>query len=144
MSFYPQPLLLYRRRSTTGSTLSYPLLNILGFTAYTLSTSLLLFSPLIRSQYASRNLTSQEPTVRGNDVAFAGHALVCSLVTASMYVKKIWDFEQGRGKRLGRGTVGIAGGCAVGVLWVVGRVLLGGDKGGWEWIDVVSEFQPGS
>jgi len=61
-----------------------------------------------------------------------------------MYVKKIWDFEQGRGKRLGRGTVGIAGGCAVGVLWVVGRVLLGGDKGGWEWIDVVSEFQPGS
>lgn len=73
-------------------------------------------------------------------MAFAGHALACSLVVSSMYVRRVWGFEQGGGKRVGRGTVGIAAGALVGVFWVVGRVLLGGGKGGWEWIDVVGGF----
>jgi cystinosin len=30
LSFYPQPLLNYRRRSTTGTTIDFPFLNCLG------------------------------------------------------------------------------------------------------------------
>lgn len=59
-------------------------------------------------------------------------------------MRRLWGFEQGRGKRVERGTVGIAAGAAIGVLWVVGRVLLGGGKRRWEWIDVVSGFQSGT
>ena len=101
-------------------------------------------------------------TVRGNDVAFAIHALVLSAVTLSMFWERLWGLEQG-GKRAG--TVGravwvIVGGSAVGVAWCVVQVLVegGADGGGvgkagkgekvgvegrWEWIDVVSPHEKG-
>ncbi|MCJ1380318.1 cysteine protease [Xylographa soralifera] len=144
LSFYPQPLLNLRRGSTTGSTIDYVIVNVLGFTVYTLSNSALLFSSHIRAQYAARNPISPEPTVRVNDVVFGAHAIVLSVVTLSMFWGRLWGLEQGGrlGRwRLSKGAAGIMVGVVVGVGWALVRVLAdedGARKGRWEWIDVVS------
>lgn len=39
LSFYPQPLLNLRRRSTSGLTPDFPMLNVFGFSCFTTSTA---------------------------------------------------------------------------------------------------------
>ena len=146
LSCYPQAILNVRRRSTVGANPSLPTINALGFFAYFISTTSMYFSPLIRDQYASRNPASPVPTVRANDVAFAGHALILSFVLLSTFSTSIWGFDQGRienGWRVGKGIVGVMLACVVGVASMVGLVLVKGRDGGrdpdsFAWIDVVS------
>ena len=140
-SFYPQPLLNISRRSTHGTTPAFPTLNVLGFLCYTTSTLLFYYSPLIQSQYRTRN-NGEDNTVRANDVAFAMHALVLCVLTWSQFWTYLWGFER-RKVRLGKGVWGIVVGCVIGVAWVVGMVKKKGLDGGndaysWAWIDVVS------
>lgn len=71
VSFYPQAITNYRRRSVTGLALDYFIVNVLGFTCYTISSVLFLYSPTVRGEYARRHPLSPEPTVRLNDLAFA-------------------------------------------------------------------------
>jgi cystinosin len=79
LSFYPQPLRCWTRRSTRGITVDFPLLNILGFTSYFISTAAFLFSSEIRQQYAVRHAAAPEPTVRFNDLVFALHGtIICN------------------------------------------------------------------
>ncbi|KAL9125319.1 MAG: hypothetical protein Q9217_005465 [Psora testacea] len=99
LSFYPQPLLNFRRRSTTGTTPAFPILNTLGFTAYTVSTISFYLSAEVRRQYRERH-NGEENTVRGNDVAFALHALVYAfgyvklLITVIKYIPQVWANHQ--------------------------------------------------
>jgi len=116
---------------------------VLGFLAYTLSTLSFYTSPLIRAQYRARH-NGSDNTVRGNDVAFAVHALALSLFTWSMYFSWLWGFERRR-FRVGEGVWGIMIACAVGVGCVVGNVVAGGRGGeeeaeGWAYIDIVSSL----
>ncbi|KAL9124970.1 MAG: hypothetical protein Q9175_008150, partial [Cornicularia normoerica] len=139
-SFYPQPLLNIRRHSTHGTTPAFPTLNVLGFLCYTTSTALFYYSPLIQSQYRTRN-NGEENTVRGNDVAFAVHALVLCIMTLSQFWPSLWGFEK-RKVRLGKGVWGIVVGCVAGIAWVIGMAMRKGldggrDAGSWAWIDVV-------
>lgn len=146
LSCYPQAILNFRRRSTVGVNLAFPAINTLGFMCYFTSTAAMYFSPLIRAQYAARNPASPVPTVRGNDVAFAGHALIICFVLLSMFSRSIWGFEQGAigsGWRVGKGISGVMIGCVVGVTFMVGLVVVKGSDGGrdpesYAWIDVVS------
>lgn len=71
VSSYPQIITNYRRKAVTGLALDYFTINVLGFTCYTISSVLFLFSPTVRGQYARRHPLSPEPTVRWNDLAFA-------------------------------------------------------------------------
>lgn len=146
LSCYPQAVLNVRRHSTIGLNLSLPTINALGFLAYFISTAAMYFSPLIRAQYAARNPANPVPTVRANDVAFAGHALVMCFVLLSMFSRSIWGFEQGaveNGWRIGKSIVGVMLACIGGLAWMVGLVLVKGRDGGrdpdtFAWIDVVS------
>ncbi|KAL9031790.1 MAG: hypothetical protein Q9196_000217 [Gyalolechia fulgens] len=141
LSFYPQPLLNIRRRSTTGTTPSFPFINTLGFLSYLASTLAFYASPLIRQQYAVRNPSAPHPTVRFNDVVFALHAVVLSALTWTMFAPRIWGFEQGAAQRVGTTIWGIAIGCVLAVVAVTGFVAAGPAAGhdaqGWAWIDVV-------
>ena len=138
LSFYPQLLLNIRRRSTSGTTPAFPILNTLGFTAYTLSTLSFYVSPTIQKQYRERH-GGEENTVRGNDVAFSVHALVLSAATLSQFWPRIWGFEN-RKWRVSRGVWGIISGCSVGVAWTVGMAARS-DGNGWQWIDVVGALR---
>lgn len=64
LSFYPQPLLSYRRGSAQGLSVVFALLNILGLSTYTAFNAFLLLSPIVRAQYAQRHPSSPEPPVR--------------------------------------------------------------------------------
>ncbi|KAF4969366.1 hypothetical protein FSARC_3392 [Fusarium sarcochroum] len=115
-SFYPQPLLNWRRRSTTGTTVDFPFINVLGFAAYFTSNVAFYYSPEIRAQYAARH-KNLESTVQFNDITFAFHALILSTITTSQYLSpSLWGFAPNSGNRPSRFILGVAAGCITGVL----------------------------
>jgi cystinosin len=149
-SFYPQPTLNFRRGTTSGTTIDFPLINVLGFAAYLASNLAFYYSPLIRAQYAARN-HGLTPTVQFNDVVFAAHALLMCFVILSQYVPRVWGFPRTAGNRPSRPILGLGAGCIVAVGVVTCIVLADprrsdtgyyydGDGGGevaWNWLDVV-------
>ncbi|CAL3969302.1 unnamed protein product [Diplocarpon coronariae] len=139
LSFYPQPILNFRRGSTTGTTVDFPTINVLGFIAYFVSNAAFLYSPTIREQYAVRN-HGLTPAVQFNDLAFAGHAVILSAITLSQFVPGVWGFEK-RGKvRPSKPILGIFFGSLVGVAIVatiVGSQHHEDVKTGWAEIDVI-------
>lgn len=144
LSFYPQPILNFRRKSTTGTNIDFPTINVLGFVAYFTSNAAFLYSPQIRHEYALRN-RGLEPTVQFNDLAFAGHAVILSVIIISQFVPAIWGFDKnGRtdsGSRPSRTILGIIFGSFLGVGIVASIVSVrhdGDPATGWAWIDVVS------
>jgi cystinosin len=87
-----------------------------GFAAYFVSNLAFYYSPVVRSQYAARH-NGLTPTVAFNDITFALHALVLSLITTSQYLlRPLWGFEPSPGTRPSRFVTGIIAGSALGVL----------------------------
>ncbi|OAA51972.1 cystinosin [Metarhizium rileyi] len=114
-SFYPQLVLNFRRRSTSGTTVDFPFINVLGFVAYFVSNIAFYYSPVIRSQYAARH-NGLTPTVQFNDITFALHASIISSITLSQYLlRPLWGFTSAGGTRPSRFIVGLALGCLLGV-----------------------------
>lgn len=146
-SFYPQPILNFRRKTTSGTTVDFPLINCLGFLAYFVSNTAFYYSPVIRAQYAARNGEGHAPAVAFNDVVFAAHALLVSLLTTSQYLAPgIWGFApRPGGNRPSRPILGTMLGCCAGVVAVVFVVAAasGGEgahvdpREDWCWLDVV-------
>ncbi|KAI9866416.1 MAG: hypothetical protein M1813_001538 [Trichoglossum hirsutum] len=139
-SFYPQPWLNWQRKSTVGLAIDFPVVNILGFVSYSISTLAFLSSPLIRYQYAVRNPVSPEPTVRFNDLAFAVHAVLLSCITYSQFW--CWGFKTNRAQRISWPIMGIFFGSLLSVVITILIVIAkGGDQTedalGWAWIDVI-------
>ncbi|ROT40870.1 cystinosin [Sodiomyces alkalinus F11] len=138
-SFYPQAILNYRRKSTSGTTVDFPLINCLGFLAYLVSNATFYYSPVIREQYAARH-HGLSPTVAFNDISFAAHGLLLSIVTTSQYWPSLWGFRPSPGNRPSRFILGIAFGCVVGVV-AVSLVVAAAPPGNpqWSWcaLDVV-------
>ncbi|CAP72899.1 uncharacterized protein PODANS_2_3300 [Podospora anserina S mat+] len=121
LSFYPQSMLNFSRKSTSGTTVDFPLINCLGFLSYAISNYAFYYSPLIRAQYASRyhGLT---PTVQFNDITFALHGLLLSIITTSQYLSP----------------------RIVGVIFVIFIVLSSPERSdpsggghGWVWLDAI-------
>jgi cystinosin len=146
LSFYPQPILNFRRQSTSGTTIDFPAINVLGFIAYFVSNTAFLYSPQIRKEYALRH-HGLTPTVQVNDLAFAGHAIVITAITLSQFSPAIWGFDKrgqrGAGVRVSRGILGLLTGSVLGVAIVAVIVAARHDEDpevGWAWIDVVCIF----
>jgi cystinosin len=141
LSFYPQPLLNWRRKSTQGLAIDFPTCNVLGFVSYTVSTAAFLFSPVIQSQYAYRHPLSPETTVRFNDFVFAAHGAVLCVITYSQFFPTIWGFKVGARQRASRVILGIFWGSILAVALTIIVVRTkgkdgGDDPSGWAWIDV--------
>lgn len=140
-SFWPQPWENFNRKSTYGTNPAFPIFNVVGYICYSASQLVFYFSPVVQEQYRQRN-NGKDNLVRVNDVGFALHALLLSLLTLSQFWPKLWQFE----KRVLKvepwmylAVIGSLGAPAS----TVGIVLfLGDDNGhdakGWAWISVVS------
>jgi len=145
ISAYPQPLHNWRRKSTSGLTVDFPLLNVLGFGCYTLSTGAFYFSPIIRQEYAVRNPQSPMPTVRLNDFLFAFHGFILCIVTYSQFWHELWKFESIGHQRASRISQGIVWGCLCAIAVVTFIVMsesrhISVDPQSWAAIDIVSHI----
>jgi cystinosin len=94
LSFYPQPILNVQRQSTHGFSPDFSFTNVLGFAALTASTAAFLYSPVIRQEYADRHPGSPEPTARFNDLAFAAHAFLLTVITATQFWPRLWGWPK--------------------------------------------------
>lgn len=145
ISFYPQPVLNYQRRTTQGLLPDFPVLNVIGFTCYTVSAIVFLYSPVIRQQYADRHPLSPEPTVRLNDLAFGLHALILCFVVYSQFWPKLWGWKPVKNvkRHAHKVTLSLMWGGIASIVATAAIVLMrsndgyGMDASGWAWIDVV-------
>lgn len=141
MSFYSQPVLNIRRKSTSGTTVDFPFINTIGFLAYLIYNAVFYSSPVIRHQYALRN-HDHTPTVAVNDIVFAAHAfVVCAVLTTQYFFPAIWGFERAPGTKPSRLILGVATGSFAAVAIIVFVVLSvppdADPKVSWAWLDVL-------
>ncbi|KAJ2416391.1 hypothetical protein H4218_001799 [Coemansia sp. IMI 209128] len=89
VSFYPQIILNYRRKSVEGLSIDFLVYNVYGFACYAIFNTAFFFSKSIGDEYARRN-NGHKNLVRFNDLFFSYHALALSLTTfaQSFYYKR--------------------------------------------------------
>lgn len=158
LSFYPQPLLSYRRGSAQGLSVDFALLNILGLSTYTAFNAFLLLSPVVRAQYAQRHPSSPEPPVQVNDLVYAAHgAAMCLVIWSQVVFPSVWRFSDKCDRFLGTQLLRaksnsrlrrvswmasiIFWGCIVVVVLYIWVVLISTwmhMSSSWVWIDLVS------
>jgi cystinosin len=117
---------------------------IAGFAAYMVSNMAMFYSPLIRAQYAARN-KGLTPTVQFNDITFAAHGLLLSLVSTSQYLfPRSWGFTSSPGSRPSRFIMGVFIGCVAGVVVVIfivtgslQRDSIDDAISAWVWLDAI-------
>jgi len=88
ISFYPQLLLNFRKKNTKGLSVDFCYMNVLGFLCYAIFNVSMYYSKNLQQQYAIRH-NLQPIKVAPNDVAFAIHALLLSMV----WVLQIWHYD---------------------------------------------------
>ncbi|VDN52718.1 unnamed protein product [Dracunculus medinensis] len=81
ISFYPQIILNFKRRSVVGLSFDFLFLNIIGFACYSVYNVFFYFDKNIQKIYFQRNPHCLIPVLL-NDVIFAVHALLICLFTA--------------------------------------------------------------
>jgi len=79
VSFYPQTVENYLRKSVIGLSFDYQILNLLGFACYAVFNVTTFFNTKIRDEYKEAN--GDNPTVEANDVFFALHAVMLTTIT---------------------------------------------------------------
>jgi cystinosin len=80
VSFYPQIILNYKRKSVEGLNFDFVLLNVIGFACYSVFNWSLYFSDEIFKIYEKEHPDGVNP-VQINDLFFSLHALVASIIT---------------------------------------------------------------
>ncbi|PWN40334.1 hypothetical protein IE81DRAFT_342801 [Ceraceosorus guamensis] len=148
-SFWPQTLLLLKRRTSAGLSSDFVLLNTLGFFCYTLTTLALFGNARVREEYALRH-GGQYPEQHTNDVAFAVHGLVLCVAQAIMAA----IFPKAPGQNVARWAWSVFGLLSTALI-LAGIVATASDQGdlppgdigdgnpdeanlaGWRWIDFI-------
>ncbi|GAA5879917.1 hypothetical protein JCM16303_004398 [Sporobolomyces ruberrimus] len=89
LSFYPQLILNYRRKSSTGLSSDFVLINPCGHCSLLIVNPCLYFSSVVRRQYQVRH-EGHTPQVQINDVWFSAHATLLATLTLcqSYYYKR--------------------------------------------------------
>ncbi|GMR36619.1 hypothetical protein PMAYCL1PPCAC_06814, partial [Pristionchus mayeri] len=80
ISFWPQIILNFQRKSVIGLNFDFVLLNTIGFASYTVYNCLIFFDKEVQSEYISSFPRSPIPVLL-NDVVFAVHAFIACVIT---------------------------------------------------------------
>jgi len=81
VSFYPQVLSNYRRKSVVGLSFDFTVLNAFGFACYTVFNVAIYAAHIINPNPEAADWREAEKSVKINDVFFAVHALILTLIT---------------------------------------------------------------
>ncbi|KAJ7974722.1 cystinosin-like [Quillaja saponaria] len=112
ISFYPQVILNFRRKSVVGLNFDFVVLNLTKHTSYLIYNASLYFSSAIHKQYFKKYGKGQMIPVAINDVAFSAHAVLLTAIT----LFQIAIYERGT-QTLSKISVGI-----VSVVWLTAAV----------------------
>jgi len=113
VSFYPQIVDNFRRKSVIGLNFDFLALNIVGFSLYGCYNVALYWIPSIQEDYLSRHPRGIIP-VQTNDVFFPIHAVFACAVT----IAQCLIFERGL-QKVSKGCLGILGGIAIFVVIIL-------------------------
>ncbi|XP_042496536.1 cystinosin homolog [Macadamia integrifolia] len=81
ISFYPQAILNFRRKSVVGLNFDFLVLNLTKHSSYLIYNASLFFSPVIQRQYHEKYGYKEMIPVAANDVAFSAHAVLLTAIT---------------------------------------------------------------
>lgn len=96
-------------RSVAGQSLDFIMFNALGFTCYVIYNVALYASPVVRKEYKHAHC-GVAPDVRTNDVFFACHALLCTMLGAAQAIR----YDRG-GQTLSKPALTLVGASAAGI-----------------------------
>lgn len=122
VSFYPQVFLNYSRKSVVGLSLDYTVLNMLGFSCYTIFNCAFYYSESVQEQYMRRNGGNRN-AVEINDVFFSIHAAL--LIAVSLFQCTI--YTRG-GQTVGKATIAWTAGTVVVATLFGFAVVVSGDS----------------
>lgn len=125
VSFWPQMIINFRRKSVVGLSFDFLALNLLGHTLYAIFNCSMYWNDHIEQEYFNRNPRGLNPVI-ANDVAFSLHATLATLLT----VVQCFIYERGE-QRVSYTAQGILG-IFVSVIVVAG-ILVGTST--WHWLD---------
>lgn len=138
-SFYPQPILNIRRKTTLGFSIDFAFLNILGMASYAIYNIALYSWSTVRHEYAERYPSHPEPTVQLNDIVYASHGAILAAIIYSQFYPALWGFTPIKGLRLSRVGLGLFWCCNAAIALAVLAVFVKPDSMSWSWLDVVSQ-----
>ncbi|KAI4350579.1 hypothetical protein L6164_005026 [Bauhinia variegata] len=81
ISFYPQVILNYRRKSVVGLNFDFVFLNLTKHSSYLVYNATLYFSSAVQKQYRDNYGHNEMIPVAPNDVAFSAHAVLLTAIT---------------------------------------------------------------
>uniref|UniRef100_A0A2M4A753 Cystinosin homolog n=3 Tax=Anopheles triannulatus TaxID=58253 RepID=A0A2M4A753_9DIPT len=125
ISFWPQMIINYRRKSVVGLSFDFLALNLVGHSVYAAFNLALFWSVYIESEYFDRNPRGLNP-VLPNDVAFSIHATLATMLTLG----QCFIYERGD-QKVSRYAWGIMGIFVIVVL--VAGILVGTET--FHWLD---------
>ncbi|GAB4847925.1 hypothetical protein Ancab_026985 [Ancistrocladus abbreviatus] len=94
ISFYPQVILNFRRKSVVGLNFDFVLLNLTKHSSYLVYNATLYFSSAVQKQYREKYGLDEMIPVAANDVAFSIHAVLLTAFT----LFQIFIYERGNQK----------------------------------------------
>ncbi|KAG4912348.1 hypothetical protein AAZX31_19G073100 [Glycine max] len=89
ISFYPQVILNFRRKSVVGLNFDFVMLNLTKHSSYLIYNASLYFSSAVQKQYRDKYGQNEMIPVAANDVAFSAHAVL--LTAISLFQIAIYD-----------------------------------------------------
>ncbi|KAF9663568.1 hypothetical protein SADUNF_Sadunf17G0064900 [Salix dunnii] len=126
VSFYPQVILNFRRKSVVGLNFDFVVLNLTKHSSYLIYNASLYFSSDVQHQYIEKYGFGEMIPVAANDVAFSIHAVLLTAITLFQIV--IYDRGNQKISKISIATV-----CAV---WLVAAVcfLIALPSHSWLWL----------
>ncbi|KAL3640072.1 hypothetical protein CASFOL_015040 [Castilleja foliolosa] len=126
ISFYPQVILNFRRKSVVGLNFDFVVMNLTKHSSYLIYNASLFFSSAVRRQYHEKFGFDEMIPVAANDVAFSTHAV---LLTAFVLFQ-IAIYDRGN-QKISRISIGI-----VSVAWLFAAVCvsIAVPKRSWLWL----------
>ncbi|KAJ4957939.1 hypothetical protein NE237_025050 [Protea cynaroides] len=91
ISFYPQVILNYRRKSVVGLNFNFLVLNLTKHSTYLIYNASLFFSHAVQRQYRNKYGHGEIIPVAANDVAFSIHAVLLTAIT----LFQVFIYERG-------------------------------------------------
>ncbi|XP_058464332.1 cystinosin homolog isoform X2 [Malaya genurostris] len=130
VSFYPQMIINFKRKSVVGLSFDFLALNLLGHTLYAIFNCLLFWDDHVEQEYFDRHPRGLNPVV-ANDVAFSLHATIATSLT----VLQCFFYERGeqRVSYIAQGILGIFA-----IVIIVSGIMVG--TGHWHWLDLLYTF----